>query len=393
MKRAALALVVLAACGAPADTDAGRDPPTIDAAGVDAPALDAPLPPRTDAPAPPAEGVPLFVAIGKFGRITTSCDDGRTWSFDRSDDDLATCLGIDCDHHPGSSTGLTFGGGFFFASFGWGDHPSRVFRSANGRDWELVYDQRGFSLAGLAWADDRLIAGDPTPRHSLDAARASPLTFLEGAWPPYEVPAGAWPNTRTVAWAPHEGGRIAVVAAAGDASFSDTVISADGGLTFEHPADFPDACVGHGPRMAYGNGAWVQSWSTSGVVCTSHDGGRTFTATDLGDGRVSGPIFHDGSFLLYVGRRGFRSADGRSWSGFDVDVDVGALAANPLTGTVIALDGESWGRPYSEQRLYRSVDGGGTFELLGEGAFVHGHPLTHVLFARGAPSAACPAGG
>jgi hypothetical protein len=393
VRRASLALALLAACGGPADSDAGLDTPTADAPSLDAPTtphLDAP---GTDAPAPPAEGVPLFVAIGKFGRITSSCDDGRSWGFDRSDDDLASCLGIDCDHHPGSSTGLTFGGGFFFASFGWGDHPARVFRSANGQDWELAYDQRGFSLAGLAWAEDRLVAGDPTPRYSLDARSAPALTFLEGAWPPYEIPEGAWPNTRTVAWAPHGGGRIAIVAAAGDMSFSDTVISSDGGLTFEHPADFPDACVGHGPRMAYGNGAWVQSWSTSGVVCTSLDGGNTFTATDLGDGRASGPIFHDGRFLLYVGRRGFRSVDGLGWTSFDVDVDVGAVAASPETGTIIALDGESWGRPYAEQRLYRSTDGGETFELLGATAFVHGHPLTHVVFGRGAASAACPAEG
>src|SRR5690348_12150685 len=82
------------------------------------------------------EGVPMFVAIGKFGRVTMSCDDGQSWLVNESDDDGASCVGIDCDHHPGSSTGLTHGGGYFFASFGWGDNPSRIRRSADGVTWE-----------------------------------------------------------------------------------------------------------------------------------------------------------------------------------------------------------------------------------------------------------------
>src|SRR5689334_19330211 len=32
-------------------------------------------------------GVPTFFAIGKYARITTSCDDGQSWPFNRSDDD------------------------------------------------------------------------------------------------------------------------------------------------------------------------------------------------------------------------------------------------------------------------------------------------------------------
>src|SRR5690606_17175706 len=149
-------------------------------------------PPDSDAGEP--EGVPMFVAIGKFGRITTSCDDGRSWTFNRSDNDSGSCVGIDCDHHAGSSTGLTFGGGHFFASYGWGDHPSRIMRSADGIEWETVYDERGFSFAGVAWAGDRLVGGDSTPRYSLDLG----ATWMRAEWPPYEIPEGAWPNARQI---------------------------------------------------------------------------------------------------------------------------------------------------------------------------------------------------
>ena len=118
MKRShLLSLLLLCACDpvdetdadAGARADAGRDTsvPLDGALPFDAPLA------MPDAAIP--EGVPMFVATGKFGRITTSCDDGRTWSFNRSDDDGGSCVGIDCDHHAGSATGLTWGGGYFFA--------------------------------------------------------------------------------------------------------------------------------------------------------------------------------------------------------------------------------------------------------------------------------------
>jgi len=390
MKRLPLLLVLLIACDPTMeeDADGGRSDAgrrdggaPIDGALIDDAAVAMP-----DAAIP--DGVPMFVATGKFGRVTTSCDDGRTWSFNRSDDDGASCEGIDCDHHPGSATGITYGDGYFFASFGWGDNPSRIFRSANGTDWDTVYDERGFSLAGIAWAGDRLVAGDPTPRYSLDADAAS-ITFASAEWPDYDVPDGAWPNSRWIAYAPFESGRIALVAAAGDGSFSDTVISEDEGLTYQHPTSFPDTCTGHGPRMAYGNGVWVQTWSTTGAVCTSSDGGDTFTYVDLGEGGSSGAVFTGTEFVVYIGSNGHRSVDGITWSSFPVSVSVGAMAMNPATGTIIALDGNGWGRPYAMQRIYRSTDGE-TFELLGESAFSHSHPLTHLTFGYGSSSASCP---
>lgn len=368
-------------------TDAGRaDTPATDSPASDVPGLDAPREGDPDAP-PPPDGVPMFVATGKYARITTSCDDGMTWSFDRSDDDAASCVGIDCDHHPGSATGVTFGGGWFFASFGWGDNPSRIFRSANGVDWEVPYDMRGFSFAGIDWAGDRLVGGDVNPRYSLDEGSS----FMQAEWPEYVVPDGAWPNSRAIGYAPYGGGRIALIAASGDGTtFSDTVVSSDGGLTYQHPTTFPDECIGHGPRLAYGGGAWVQTWGTTGAVCTSTDGGQNWTHQTLGDGSMSGALWTGSEFLLFAGGSGYRSTDGLTWTAFATNVVPGAIARNPASGTLVGLDGNSWGRPYAEQRLYRSTDGGATWDLLGETAFHHSHYLTHITFGYGASSTACP---
>jgi hypothetical protein len=391
MKRLPLLLALVMACDPATGDDAGTDAARADGgrsdggAPIDGAIDDAPIA-MPDAAIP--DGVPMFVATGKFGRITTSCDDGRTWGFNRSDDESGSCVGIDCDHHAGSATGLTYGGGYFFASYGWGDHPARVLRSANGVDWDTVYDQRGFSLAGIAWAGDRLVGGDVTPRYAVNAD-ADPITFAAAEWPDYDVPEGAWPNSRWIAYAPHDGGRIALIAAAGDGSFSDTVVSRDDGLTYQHPTSFPEECTGHNPRMAYGNGVWVQTWSTTGAVCTSSDGGDTFSYVDLGEGGSSGAVFTGTEFLVYIGGMGHRSADGIEWSSFPVSVGVGAIAMDPATGTFIALDGNGWGRPYDMQRLYRSTDGE-AFELLGESAFTHSHPLTHITFGYGSSSASCP---
>jgi hypothetical protein len=389
--------VALAGCvGSVATTevDAGRGGdggPGHDAAPSDAgPLADAPPSDggRTepDAAAPP-DGVPMFVAIGKFGRITTSCDDGRTWGFDRSDDDAASCVGIDCDHHPGSSTGLTWGDGWFFASFGWGDNPTRLMRSQDGVTWETVYDMRGFSFAGIAWAEDRLVAGDVTPRYSLDHG----ATYMTAEWPDYHVPDGAWPNSRAIGYAPYEGGRIALVAAEGGGAWSDTVVSSDHGLTYQHPTTFPSECLGHSPHLTFGDGVWLETWGTSGYVCRSTDGGDHWTAIQpdpAATGGNSGAIWTGTEFVYYVGTRGFRSADGSAWTSFDVSFEVGAVARDPGTGTYVAVDG-GWGHWYDEQRLFRSADGV-TWEELGASAFVHGHPITHILFGYGAASAACP---
>lgn len=334
-------------------------------------------------------GVPTFFAIGKFGRITSSCDDGQSWGFNRSDDDNASCVGIDCDHHPGSSTGVTWGDGTFYASFGWGDNPSRLFRSSDGRVWDKVYDKKEFSFAGIAWAADRLVAGDATPRFSLDRG----VTWSASAWPPYVTPNNAWPNARQVGWSPFGGGRIALVAGDGQGTWGDTVVSANGGLAYTHPAELPSDCRGYSRPPVVGNGVWLQLWAQTGRACRSTDGGDHWSsaqAVPAGRDDTSNPVFTGREFIVYQGAKGYRSTDGAAWTAFDITVPGGALLGavgySPVTGTFVAVRG-GWDVWYDKQRFYRSTDGA-TWTELPSTAARRSHPLTHIAF--GWANATCP---
>lgn len=353
-------------------TEAGPAP---DAAG---PGPDAPLHLDAAEELPDAatpRGAAVFVAIGKIGRITVSTDDGLTWPIDRSDDPSASCVGIDCDHHAGSSTGLTFGGGDVYASFGWGEHPSRVLRSRDGRTWETVYDARGFSFAGLTWAGDRLVGGDVTPRVSIDRG----VSYTPSAWPAYQIPEGAWPNARRVGFAGVDGGRIALLTAIGDGSWADTTISHDGGATFVHPETLPSACRGYGREMAYGGGVWLQVWGGTNAVCRSTDGGDRWEHVALEtSANTSSPVWAGDRFVIFAGSESFESTDGASWSRFASDRVISVAAHNPETGTFVGTGGPA----YAQQRLYRSTDGGRHWVELPETDFVRSHPITHIAFGR-----------
>jgi hypothetical protein len=335
-------------------------------------------------------GVPTFFAIGKYARITTSCDDGRSWTFNRSDDDNASCVGIDCDHHPGSATGVTWGDGYFYGSFGWGDHPSRIFRSRDGQKWDPVYNKKEFSFAGVVWAGDRLVGGDPTPRYSMDRG----VTWSSAAWPPYMTPNNAWPNARQVGYTPMLGGRIAVIVNDGQGTWGDIVVSSNGGTVYTHPTSLPSDCRGHSRPPATGNGVWLQVWGTTGRACRSTDGGVTWTSVQaVPAGDVTNPVFTGREFIVYQGDKGYRSTDGAAWTSFDITVPGGAqlgpVAFSPVTNTFVSVRG-GWDVWYEKQRFYRSTDGI-TWTELASTAARRSHPITHIGLGWAEPSAACPA--
>jgi len=318
----------------------------------------------------------------------TSCDDGQTWVFNRSDDDSGSCVGVDCDHHPGSSTGLTFGNGYFFASFGWGDNPTRLMRSNNGVAWETVYSQSGYSFAGVAWAGDRLVAGDVTPRYSLNLG----ASYSASAWPDYQVGEGVWPNARGIGYAPFGGGRILLLSGAGDGSWADTTVSRDSGLTYGHPTVWPSECRGYGRGVAFANNTWLQVWAGRNLVCRSTDGGDTWSTHqpfEAQGGELSNAAVVDGAFIVYQDTTGHRSTDGSSWTPFTTNERVEVVAASASTGTLV-MTRNGWGSPYSEQRMFRSTDGA-TWQSIPLTAFVQSHPITHITFGYGQPGTQCPA--
>jgi hypothetical protein len=297
------------------------------------------------------------------------------------------CVGIDCDHHPGSSTGLTYGGGYFFASFGWGDNPARLFRSTNATEWTLAYDASGFSMAGVTWAGDRVVVGDHTPRHSTSLGES----FVASAVPAYMTPGGEWANARQVGYAPVGGGRIMLLSGPGNGAWGDTTVSDDHGLTYGHPTTLPSECRGAAKPPVYGGGVWLQVWAGTGALCRSVDGGDTWTVTHITspNNDLSNAVWTGSEFVLYQGTRGFRSDDGASFTEFESSESIGAVAFNPVTGTYVGVLG-GWNTAYANQRVYRSADGV-TWQTLGASAFERSHPITHVVLGYAAPSAMCPA--
>jgi len=370
-----LACSLLAACDdAPADGLDAATPADAGARPTDA------RPGDTDAGPAPA-GHPTLVAIGKMGRITTSCDGGETWAHDASDDDGASCVGIDCDHHRGSSTGLTWGGGAFWASFGWGEPAMRIRRSADGVTWDTLYDSPALHFAGLAWAGDRLAGATTQPHTSTDG-----VTWDGAEWPEWDVPEGEWPVGRQVGWAPVDGGRLIVVSGAGNLAWGAVIVSRDGGATFS-AAEVDEGCRGVSRPPVFGGGAWVIPWGVTGVVCASLDGGDRWTAQTIADGEeLSNAVFTGTEHVVYAGARRFASADGTTWSESASDAAIGVVGFDPTREVYVAVER---GGAYEAQRFLRSADGM-TWDALPDGAFTPSHPITHLVFGWGMGSGCAP---
>lgn len=353
------------------------------------PALDA----ATDAPTKPPGKVPIFVAHGHAGRTTISCDDGRTWIEDRSDDPGLTCFvdGNDCDHHPGAARGIAYGDGWFVATYGWGK-PGSIRRSKDGVTWEKVVE--GTTFGGMVHAGKgAFLAASRSPRASLDHAK----TWAKTAEPKVDL----W-NVRGAGLA---GDRVLMIFE--DSGEKDFALSADAGATWTKPSSLPASCgsgVQGGGGVLHGKGVTVVV-GTDGTACRSSDGGVTWSEAKMG-GTVSSSAVFTGTEFVAWGRAGskpvaFRSADGASWSTTPTSVrtkkadgttstapgpEVGA-AARGDEGTFVAVKG-GWQQWYAKQVFYRSEDGV-TWDALEAGAFTGSHPIRAIVFGWGEPSGSC----
>ena len=375
--------------GAMAVVDAG----SADAATPDAgPAPDAGAP---DAGVPDAGGpdagpgvdagtgrVPIFIAHGKLGRTTVSCDDGRTWIANRSERPNARCWdataaeNIECDHHAWSSVGMVEADGYFLATYGWG-YPGMVRRTEDGVNWTDVLP--GKTFAGMAWGNGRVMANDHAPWTSTDAGAA-----------------GTWvrePDISSVGWTVR---RIAFVPATGSGPGrfiitlnSEILLSDDNGKTWQVPATRPAACASNTSNLVSGNGVTVLLQG-DGSVCRSLDRGTNWTHHAIAPGFSSPALFEAGAFYAWDGATRYRSTDGLTWVsavGTPSDVSIGAVARS-ANGTFVATRA-GWQVWYEKQRFYRSADGI-TWEVLPATAFVASHPITSILFGHARPSVECP---
>ncbi|MDI3288594.1 hypothetical protein [Polyangium sp. 15x6] len=342
--------------------------------------------------------VPIFVAQGMVGRTVISCDDGMTWVGNRSDDDTYPCFSsttYDCDHHPGAGRGITYGNGFFVATFGWGK-PGSIRRSKNGVDWENVLE--GKTFAGIVYGNDVFLAGERPPQVS----DTSGATWTPGGDPTSDV----W-NVRRTGFAPHDGGRFLL--AFGDNSGNDINVSKDNGATWARPTTLPAACAGDiqwAGGFAYGNGVLVVLGGT-GVACRSLDGGDTWTESNIG-GEVDARLIWTGDAFVTWGRdanyasQRYTSTDGSTWTKTPTEVrkknDDGTTQTSPgpIVGAVARSDGGTyvavsggWEQWYDKQRFFRSTDGV-TWDELPANAFTGSHPIQFITHGMGLRSAVCP---
>lgn len=380
-----LALLSFTACDAsPAPLDAPHtDAPGSDGGGAvsDGGALDAPI---ADGGPIPSGMIPVVVAVGRGGRSTISCDDGRTWIENRIETaPTVRCWGqpdnaepqfldaemtmpnpdyLECDHHTGSVTGLAFYDGAFFRSIGWGT-PGRTQRSVDGVNWTEPDPAFTSTYLGLVAFDDAMVAmGTPQPYASVDGLGWSETAGSLG-WD-----SGHVRSATSSSFGPM--GSIVFITDMG------IWYSEDRGATFHGPETPP--CDGR--TFASGNGVTVFTGG-DGTMCTTIDGGRTWQTQALGAGFVGNPVWNGSAFHAWGTADGaavhFVSADGVTWTHTpSTSVRLG-IVGTTATGAFVGING-IWNGGYENQRFFRSDDGDTWETLPTDGsAFTPSHPISH----------------
>lgn len=321
---------------------------------------------------PPAGRVPMFVAQGHAGRTVVSCDDGLSWVADRSDEAGDYCSQNDCDHGPGAGRGITYGDGWFFATFGWGS-PGKLVRSRNGIDWEPLVS--GTTFGGVIFGNGRLVAVNRLGHYSDD---------LGTTWSDFgSVELDGW-TIRDSAFVPHAGGRFLMSAD------TELVVSSDA-VNWAKPASIPAGCAGgsYQGRIIYGNGTIVIT-AASGLICYSTNGGETWSSKPIADSLMANGVWNGSEFMAWGNGTVYRSSDGQNWTSTPMlpsDIEFGVTAVNDR-GTIVGIN-KGWQQHYDAQRFYRSEDGV-NWETLPSGAYTGSHQINVIAFGYGQPSEHCP---
>lgn len=317
----------------------------------------------------------MFVAQGHGGRTIISCDEGRSWVADQSDEEWSYCSNNDCDHDPGAGRGITWGDGWFFATFGWGS-PGTLRRSEDGVRWETVLD--GQTLGGVVYGNGRLVAASRKGQYSDDQG---------DTWNDFNrVELTTW-NVRDAAFVPYESGRF-IMAAQDDVP--EIVVSTDGS-SWIRPESAPIDCGGgsYQGHIAYGNGTIIMA-GAGGVVCHSKDGGRRWHSKSVAGDLRANLVWNGSEFMTWSRGMLYRSTDGEDWTATETlpgDVDVGVAAVSD-SGTIVGVS-NGWEQHYDSQSFYRSEDGV-HWEVLPQSAYTGGHPIKVIAFGYGKPSQHCP---
>jgi photosystem II stability/assembly factor-like uncharacterized protein len=336
--------------------------------------------------APPKRTV--FMAQGHVGRTIMSCDDGKTWIRDHSDNDATRCWGpaddpntLECDHQPTAGHGVDYGDGWFFTNFGWGYNGS-LRRSRDGITWETMRTD-GWG-PGVAFASGAVVLMWNWSRSTDDGKTFSP------------IPASARGDF-SVHGLTRAGDTLVAIANGG----GSILLSRDGGAAWSPPDSFPvdggevfetsfargkDAIVAVGSKV-------VKDQPTIGFALRSTDDGKTWKRAEVFSSTTSNGawkqlVFTGSEFVSFVDGQKWTSADGVSWTSKPVvttlAVQDGPIAYSAKTGTFVSIRAV-WGNFYEKQLAFRSSDGI-TWEQLDAAHFKGGHPLSRIAVAEVDPS-------
>lgn len=353
--------------------DAGVVDLWLDAATADE---DAGLP-EEDAGPPSELGQGIFVAQGHAGRTVVSCDDGRTWHGDQSrDPSVERCFdGADCDHGAFVAKGIAYGRRGFVTVWGWGSDDGTIERSEDGVAWTSVSPQGSRpNHGGVVFSSSAFV----TARRPGAVASTDGVTWEAAG----ELTGYATAHVRRIG-AAH--GRVFVYGDGG--GDRDLMVSDDDGASWQRP-ELPHADCTSGIQNIGGFAELADAVvvaGSRGVVCTSTDGGGSWTRVNVASSFSSTLAVRDGEAWIYSRGEAHHSADGLTWTSEATspgDLDLGAIGVSDA-GTVVGMPGRRFqaAQWYDGQQIWRSEDGL-TFDALDPSAYEGGHPIRFIAFGE-----------
>lgn len=323
--------------------------------------------------------VGMFVAQGHMGRTIVSCDDGKSWTGNQSDDDAARCFesGFDCDHNAGAANGIVFAGGAFFATYGWGT-PGGVRKSSDGKIWNEVLT--GTTFGGVAASEQLVLGAARDPQTSADWGD----NWTQQA----SIPLGQIYNIREAHFTGGSSGRFILV---GNSGANRAIAVSTDGKSFSLPSVPADCDISfyRSGGIAAGGGAIVVT-DGGAKACRSDDQGATWARVDMGSD-VDSLLLHDGTrFVAWKQGTLVESSDGQVWKQSPTtpaNLQLGAVAVSDA-GTYVGVRG-GWSNWYDKQRFYRSSDGS-SWDEVASGSYTGSHPIIHIAYGK-VPASACAA--
>jgi hypothetical protein len=123
----------------------------------------------------------------------------------------------------------------------------------------------------------------------------------------------------------------------------------------------------------------VSVYAGGNAMCTTTDGGASWTKHELGEGLHTNPVWNGKSFVVWGNNSQgalsrFTSTDGLQWNATPVKSQVSLSAVGTTVDGKFVATNPDWNGGYENQRFYRSDDGV-TWETLAASAFAPGHPI------------------